>query len=392
MITRIIEQKIATLKDKFPILIITGPRQSGKTTLTKKSFPHYHYTNLENLDERDFAEVDPRRFLNSYADQGLIIDEAQKVPALFSYLQGIADKSQEMGRFILTGSQNFLLMEKITQSLAGRAAVLNLLPFSCEELRDTEYGNKAIDDLLFTGMYPPVYDRNISPADFFGNYLVTYIERDVRLLKNIGDLNTFRKFIMLCAGRIGQLLNFSALANEAGIDAKTAKSWLTILESSYVVFQLTPYYQSFNKRIVKQSKLYFFDTGLAVNLLGLKQASQLTQFYMRGNLFENYIISETMKYFYNRGVKPDIFFWRDNVGKEVDLIINTGIDFSAIEIKSGETINEGLFSGLRDFGKIADLPPERRFLIHGGDLEQSRQEARVVSWKNLDRLLGEIAP
>ena len=385
MIDRIIEKKIDELRGKFPVIMVTGPRQSGKTTLVKKCFPDHRYVNLENLDERAFAQNDPRKFLELKGNKGIVIDEVQRVPELFSYIQGFVDESGKMGEIILTGSQNFLLMESVTQSLAGRVAILNLLPFSLNELKDFT-GNNSSDWFLFNGMYPPVYDREIAPYDFFANYFSTYVERDVRLIKNIGDLNTFRRFVSLCAGRTGQLLNMSSLANETGVDAKTAKAWISVLENSYIIFLLQPYFKNFNKRTVKQPKLFFYDTGLLSYLLGIRSPEQLAQFYMRGNLFENFIISETMKYFMNRGKKADIFFWRDNSGNEVDLIVDHGTEFSSIEIKSAHTFIDRFADSLEKFSKISESKGKSA-VVYGGDTDQERSGFSVVSWRRLHNFL-----
>ena len=281
----------------FPVVSLTGPRQSGKTTLVKALFPDYAYVNLENLDDRAAAVDDPKGFLRVYQKDGVIIDEAQKVPELFSYLQGIVDNSRAMGKYILTGSHNFLLLENITQSLAGRVGVMHLLPFGFDELTATVITDETVlDQVIFSGMYPPLHDRKITPPDFYPSYLQTYIERDVRAIKNIGNLNTFTRFLQLCAGRIGQLLNLSSLGTEVGVDAKTVRSWLSILEASFVIFFLSPYYKNYNKRVVKQPKLYFYDTGVVCSLLGLNASSQLSNFYLRGSLFENFVIAESLKY------------------------------------------------------------------------------------------------
>ncbi|MGI6395229.1 MAG: ATP-binding protein [bacterium] len=385
MIDRIIEKKIDELREKFPVIMVTGPRQSGKTTLAKKCFPNHRYVNLENLDERAYAQNDPRKFLELKGNTGIVIDEVQRVPELFSYIQGFVDESGKMGEIILTGSQNFLLMESVTQSLAGRVAILNLLPFSLNELEHFA-NNNGTDWFLFTGMYPPVYDRGIAPYDFFANYFSTYVERDVRLIKNIGDLNAFRRFVSLCAGRAGQLLNMSSLANETGIDAKTAKAWISVLENSHILFLLQPYFRNFNKRTVKQPKLYFYDTGLLSYLLGIRSPEQLAQFYMRGSLFENFIISETVKHFANKGKKADIYFWRDSSGNEVDLIVDYGTEFSSIEIKSSHTFIDQFANSLKKFSKISGSKGKSA-IVYGGDFDQERSDFSLVSWRKIHNFL-----
>ena len=389
MIPRTLATHLRKMTTVFPIVSLTGPRQSGKTTLVKALFPEYVYTNLENLDDRAAAVEDPRGFLNAYRRKGTIIDEAQKVPELFSYLQGIVDESGEMGKYILTGSQNFLLLENITQSLAGRVAVTHLLPFGLDELRETVFTDETtLDQVLFSGLYPPLYDRKMEPPDFYPSYLQTYIERDVRAIKNIGNLNTFTRFLQLCAGRVGQLLNLSAIGNEVGIDAKTVRSWLSVLEASFVIFFLSPFYKNYNKRVVKQPKLYFYDTGLICALLGLQSAAQLSTFYLRGNLFENFVIAEYLKERIHRGKQPNAYFWRDNTGNEVNLLLNNGTTLLAAEIKSGQTITPDFFRNLARFRRYSGLPSECSYLVYGGDTAMKRKAAQVLSWRNMQRLHG----
>ena len=284
MIERTLTSKMIALARKFQVITLTGPRQSGKTTLVRAAFPALPYTSLEEPDIRQFALTDPRGFLSNYPN-GAILDEIQNVPELFSYIQGIVDNNSEI-QFILTGSSNFLLMEKISQTLAGRTAVLHLLPFSLKELEPSTW---HYENLIFKGQYPRIYDRTLAPTDFYPSYIQTYVERDVRLVTNIGNTNSFIQFTRLCAGRIGQLLNYSSLANDAGISPNTAKAWLSILESSYILYRLQPYHRNFNKRLVKSPKLYFYDTGLACSLLGIRDEDQVSLHYLKGSLFENLI-------------------------------------------------------------------------------------------------------
>ncbi len=323
MITRVISDKLKSLYRKFPVVSVVGPRQSGKTTLVKNVFPRLKYVSLEELDNREFALRDPRGFLSTY-DNGAIIDEAQRVPDLFSYIQTEVDKKDSPGQFILTGSQNILLHENVSQTLAGRVAILRLLPFSLEELKNTPYGSWQSDRYIYTGFYPRIYDKKINPADWYPNYIQTYVEKDVRLMKNISDLNTFQKFIKLCAGRTGQILNLSSLGNECGITHNTAKSWLSILEAGYIIFLLKPYHKNFNKRLIKMPKLYFYDTGLACFLLGIQNTSQLATHYLRGSLFESFVLSELIKERFNKGIEPNCYYWRDKTGNEIDCVIETG--------------------------------------------------------------------
>ncbi len=387
MIYRTLSKKIMSMIKAFPIITLTGPRQSGKTTLVRLLFPDYEYINLENLNDLHAVQEDPLRFLKTYSLKGVIIDEAQKLPELFSYLQGIVDESKQMGKFILTGSQNFLLLEKITQSLAGRVAVFHLMPFGLSELDKTGHTQKSLDTILFKGSYPVLYDRDINPQDYYPSYIQTYIERDVRNIKNIGSLSTFQRFIKLCAGRTGQLINFSSIGNELGINYKTVSSWISILEASFIIYLLKPHYKNFGKRLVKQSKLYFLDTGVLCSLLDIQSPEQLSSHYLRGNIFESYIIMEYIKMRYHTGLVPNAFFWRDNTGHEVDLLLEKGETFKVIEIKSGETINSDFFKGLNYFGNLSELSKENRFLIYGGSKNYNRTAAKVLSWKNF----GEIS-
>jgi len=345
MIPRSLGEKINALVKVFPVISLTGPRQSGKTTLVRALFPEYAYTNLENIDEREAAEEDPVRFLLMHARTGLIIDEAQKVPDLFSYLQGIVDESGQMGKFILTGSQNFLLLEKITQSLAGRAAVCHLMPFGLPELDGVGLLPDNLDRCMFYGGYPVLYDRKVDPTDYFPSYVQTYIDRDVRSIKNVGDLSTFRRFVKLCAGRVGQLLNLSSLGNELGINYKTVRSWISILEASFIIFLLTPHHKNFNKRLVKQPKLYFYDTGLLCSLLDIRSEKQLASHYLRGSIFESLVVSEYIKLRYHHGFQSNAFFWRNSTGHEIDLLIEDGEHVKAVEIKSAKLSRQIFLKG-----------------------------------------------
>ena len=388
MIERTLSKKLMSMTKGFPVITLTGPRQSGKTTLVRWLFPDYEYINLENLNDLHAVQEDPIRFLKTYVSTGVVIDEAQKLPELFSYLQGIVDESKEMGKFILTGSQNFLLLEKITQSLAGRVAIFHLMPFGLLELNQAGYTQASLNKILYTGSYPVLYDRNIQPQDYYPSYIQTYIERDVRSIKNIGNLSTFQRFIKLCAGRTGQLINFSSIGNELGINYKTVSSWISILEASFIIYLLKPYHKNFNKRLVKQTKLYFFDTGLLCSLLDIQTPVQLNSHYLRGNIFESFIISEYIKMCYHAGLVPNAFFWRDSTGHEIDLLLEEGENLKAIEIKSGETIHSNFFKGLEYFGNLSKTENKNRFLIYGGLKNYQRTMAKVLSWKNYDEIAG----
>lgn len=389
MIDRSLGKKIISMTKSFPVISLTGPRQSGKTTLVRALFPHYAYVNFENLNDRAAAEEDPIRFLKSHAGKGVVIDEAQKLPELFSYLQVVVDESGEMGRFILTGSQNFLLLEKISQSLAGRVAVLHLMPFAMNELDKAGLLAEEVDKLLFTGAYPVLYDRPVAAPDYYPSYIQTYIERDVRSIKNIGDLAAFQRFVRLCAGRTGQLLNLSGMGDEVGINYKTVSSWISILEASFIVFLLKPHYKNFNKRIVKQPKLYFFDTGLLCSLLDIQSPDQLRTHYLRGNIFETFVVAEYIKQRFHAGARSNAYFWRDNTGHEIDMLIEEASTFRAVEIKSGETLSSDFFKGLDFFRKISGLPSDNCFLIYGGTKDYARDSGRVIGWKQMARIFSE---
>lgn len=338
MIQRLLQTKLSELIQKYPIVTLTGPRQSGKSTLLRYSFPDYKYVSLEDPDIRLFATDDPRGFLSTYPDK-TIIDEAQRVPTLFSYIQTHTDKAGKEGMYLLAGSHNFLLMENINQSLAGRTAILKLLPFSHTEMKKGDILPCSIDEEIFKGNYPRLYDKNIAPSDYYPFYVQTYVERDVRLMKNIGDLSKFIRFIKLCAGRIGQLLNLSSLANECGVAVSTISAWISVLEASYLCYLLKPDYNNYAKRLVKTPKLYFYDTGLACSLLDIRTPEQVSTHFLRGGLFENMVINEFIKSSYNRGEEPSLTFWRDSTGNEVDLLQYVNGKQYAYEIKSGATFS-----------------------------------------------------
>ncbi|MEW6078534.1 MAG: ATP-binding protein [Thermodesulfobacteriota bacterium] len=388
MIDRALGKKIVSMAKKFPVVSLTGPRQSGKTTLARALFPQYAYVNLENLNDRAAAQEDPVRFLKAFAEKGVVIDEAQKLPELFSYLQVVADESGKMGRFILTGSQNFLLLENISQSLAGRVAVFHLMPFGLKELDQAGLLTSEVDNLLFAGTYPVLYDRQVAAPDYYPSYIQTYIERDVRSIKNIGDLAAFQRCVRLCAGRTGQLLNLSSLGDELGINYKTVSSWISILEASFIVFLLKPHYKNFNKRVVKQSKLYFFDTGLLCSLLDIQSPDQLRSHYLRGSIFETFVVAEYVKHRFHSGARSNAFFWRDSTGHEIDLLIEEGNTFRAVEIKSGETLASDFFKGLDFFSRISGLTADNCFLIYGGAKGYDRASGRVLGWKDMPRIFS----
>ena len=382
MIERALKTKLSESIKKYPVVTLTGPRQSGKSTLLRYSFPEYNYVSLEDPDMRLFASSDPRGFIATYADK-TIIDEAQRVPSLFSYLQTHTDREGREGMYLLAGSHNFLLMESIGQSLAGRTAVLKLLPFSHSEMRAGDILPQSVDMEIFKGAYPRVYDKNIFPTDFYPFYVQTYVERDLRLIKNIGDLNKFMLFIRLCAGRIGQLLNISSLANECGVAVSTISVWMSILEASYICYLLKPDYNNYSKRLVKTPKLYFYDTGLACSLLGITTPEQVSTHFLRGGLFENLVINEFIKKAYNNGKEPEIYFWRDSIGNEVDLIEYSDGGKYAYEIKSGATFLPDYFNGLGRFSKLSGLSAENCSVIYGGNESLRTSNGRVLAWQRM---------
>lgn len=382
MINRIAFSTAQRLARGFPVLAITGPRQSGKTTLARALFSDKPYVTLEDPEEREFAEADPRGFVARFPE-GAVFDEAQRCPGLFSYLQGVVDERRRMGEFILTGSQQFGLMSNIAQSLAGRAGLLQLLPFSLAELKEGGMLPATLDAAMYQGSYPPLYDRPVSPGDWFPNYVSTYVERDVRQLLAVRDLSLFQRFLKMCAARSGQLLNLSALAADCGISHVTAREWLTVLEASYIVYLLRPYHRNFGKRLVKMPKLYFLDTGLMAYLLGIRDADTLATHASRGALFETLVVSEWVKQEFNAGQPAELYFWRDSAGHEVDLLVPQGGQFTPVEIKSGATFNADWATALRKLSALfgdAALPPG---IVYGGDGQYEREGCRVVGWQAL---------
>lgn len=380
MINRDIEHVLYRLLQKYPAINITGPRQSGKTTLVKQLIGDYNYFSLENPDTRLFAKSDPRGFLSS-AGEKFILDEVQNVPELFSYLQEILDNSQEKGKIILLGSQSFLMNQHISQSLAGRVASLKLLPLSYAELKAANQNSQNIDNILFRGGYPRLHNDNIEPVHFFPHYIETYLQRDVRLLKNIENLSTFVRFIKLCAGRVGNILDLSSLSNDANISINTVKSWLSILEARYILFFLQPYSGNVNRRMIKSPKLYFFDTGLVCSLLNIEQEKQLNTFYLRGNIFENFIISELFKLRFNAGFPANYYFLRDAKGVEVDCVQELPDFVRFIEIKSSETLSHEHIKNIISLKKI--FPNSQDYVIYNGCEEPVYNNVKFINWQNI---------
>lgn len=379
MINRNVAKTIREQAEKYPIVAVTGPRQSGKTTLLQHLFPDYTYISMENPDNRAQAQADPNGFLKIYSEK-VILDEVQNVPHLFSYLQTKTDQDRIKGQYILSGSQHFPLMERITQSLAGRVALIRLLPFDFGEVKSAGLMSHEPSQAIFKGFFPAIYDWDIHPVRYFPNYVETYVERDVRSLINVKDLMLFRNFLKLCAGRIGQVLNLNSLANDCGITSPTAKAWLSILETSFITFLLPPYYRNFNKRLIKSPKLYFYDTGLACYLLGMKEAEQVESYFQKGSLFENLVIAELLKQYYHRGDLPQFYFWRDNVGNELDMLSEEFQSVDVWEMKYGATVNPDFFKGFQYLEKIEHLSIGKKTVVYGGDSPQLRHGVEVVSW------------
>lgn len=384
MLHREATQKIIQLSQSFKAVAITGARQTGKTTLVKSIFAHKTYTSLENPDIRNYAISDPRGFLAQYPD-GAILDEIQRVPELFSYLQEILDQSKTKGLFILTGSNNFLLQQSISQSLAGRVGYLNLLPFSVTELSSAGMLPEQDDELMIKGFYPAVYDQHIAPGDWCPNYIHTYIEKDVRQLKNITDLLVFERFVRLLAGRNAQELNNSALAVETGVDVKTIQSWIGILESSFIIYLLKPHHKNFNKTIVKRPKLYFYDTALVCYLLGIQNAAQLSLHHARGAIFESMVMTEILKKRIHRGEPINLYYWREKTGREIDLIVDHAGDLLPVEIKSGQTISPEFFRNMDYWCALSKV--KASVILYGGHQEQKRTDGKwVMNWRRVSEI------
>jgi len=378
VIERIAKIKLEQLAKTFKAVAVIGPRQSGKTTLVKTTFPDKKYISLENPDDRSFALEDPKGFLQNIPN-GAILDEIQRVPLLFSYLQEILDNSTKKGLFILTGSNNFLLQENISQTLAGRIGYLTLLPFSVSELKIELPDNKW----MLNGFYPPIYDQEIEPTDWYPNYIRTYIERDVRQIKNINDLGVFEKFIKILAGRTGQELNLNSICVEVGVDTKTIKSWIGILESSFVIYLLKSHHKNFNKTIVKRPKIYFYDVGLVCSLLGIKKISHLENNPFRGAIFETMVVSELIKQYTNKGIAPPLYYWRDKTGHEIDIIIDDYDSLVPIEIKTGQTITSNWFKNLSYWTHLSK--EENAYVLYAGEQKQKRSNSiTIVNWKDID--------
>lgn len=385
MIEREMAAELHSVAQQYPIVVLLGPRQSGKTTLVRETFTHKEYVNLEELDIRSYAQKDPRGFLAQYP-KGAIFDEIQHAPNLLSYLQVLVDERQLNGDFILTGSHQLEVHQAVTQSLAGRVAILNLLPLTIHELSGANI-EQSEDEYLFRGFYPRIYQHNLQPTKAYKNYHNTYVEWDVRQLINVKELSTFDKFITLCAGRIGQELNMNSLSNEVGVSSHTIKQWLSILEASFLIILLRPYYENLGKRVVKSPKLYFVDVGFAAYLLGITDMTQLTRDPLRGNLFENMVIMELIKYRYNKGWEANVYFYRDNQRNEVDVIYKYANELIPIEIKSAKTFNVEFTKGIDYFEKLVGQRCGAKTIIYAGDREMKIDNIHILNYKHAQQAI-----
>jgi predicted AAA+ superfamily ATPase len=389
MIKRELEGGVRELAGQFKAVAITGPRQSGKTTLARAIFADKAYVSLESPDERERATRDPRQFLGRFPE-GCVLDEVQRAPELFSYMQEELDQSAEPGRYILTGSQQFGMMEKITQSLAGRIGMVTLLPFSITELERGGYRGEGLNKVLWTGGYPPIFDQEIEPTLWLDAYITTYIERDVRQIVNIQDTLAFQRFLALCAGSVGQLFNASRIGNDCGLNHGTVAKWLSVLEASYIAYRLAPHHRNYRKRLVKTPKLYFWDTGLVCRLLGIEHPDQLATHPLRGAVFENWVVSELVKGRLNRLLRSNLYFWRNNTGMEVDVLAEKSGRLLPIEIKSGSTIGSDWTLGLKKWLELAGGDAIEPSLIYGGDTEWKVDEVEIIPWKRISRLANRL--
>lgn len=386
MIKRELKEELLQSAEGYPIVTITGPRQSGKTLLVRDTFSNFPYFNLEAPDFRLSVSDDPRSFLKQ-CKNGAIIDEIQNLPELLSYIQVIVDEPTFTGKFILTGSNQFSLLENINQSLAGRTAILKLLPFSFNELNKFKSKIDSFENQAFYGSYPAIFDRNILPTTYYHNYLETYIQRDIRKIINIKDLNLFTKFIKLCAGRVGSILNHNSLANDTGISVITVRNWLSILEASYIIYSLQPYFENIGKRLIKSPKLYFYDTGLLSYLLDIEKSSQIVRDPLRGAIFENMVISELIKYNYNRGVYKQLYFYRDSNGVELDIIFKCGNNLIGAEIKSSATYNKSFLKNIKKCVALFGNRLQKTFLIYNGDIKSNIQGTDILNYTSCNNIL-----
>lgn len=395
MIERHLATHLLELARHFPVVTLTGPRQSGKTTLVRALFDHLPYVSLERVDERNFALEDPLGFLARFPD-GAVLDEIQRAPDLPSYLQGLVDEDDRPGRWVLTGSENFTITARTAQSLAGRSALAHLLPLGWGELQGEEHGPRTLSEALWMGGYPALHGPRRPPLQWLSAYVVNYLERDVRQLLNVGDLSTFQVFVELAAGRVGNLLNLNSLARDAGVTQPTAKSWLSVLDASFLTFRLSPWHRNLGKRLVKTPKLYFWDTALVCYLLGIREPAHLERHPLRGAIFENWVVAEVLKAAHHAGKVPRAWFYRDHGGREVDLIFDGGAELWAIEAKSGATAPPRAFSTLQTFASLlATAEPQRGLRLtvaYGGETSQRRSPGQLLSWRDVPLVEGPQPP
>jgi len=384
MIPRILKAELLSQLKEYPVVTVLGPRQAGKTTLVQNALQDYEYVSLETPDLRQFALDDPKAFLNQYSSK-VIFDEIQRAPDLLSYIQGIVDTQKKNAQFVLTGSHQLELRAAISQSLAGRTGILHLLPLSISELNAANIHLESFHEYIFYGFLPRIYDQNQRPHIAYANYYQTYIERDVRQLINLKDAALFEKFMKLLAGRVGQLINYQSLSNDVGVDPKTIKEWLSILEASFVVFKLSPYYENFGKRVIKSPKYYFTDTGLLAYLLDIVKTSQLVRDPLIGNIFENLVILEAIKARYNKGLKPNLYFFRDSQGKEIDLLYKSGRELFGIEIKSSSSWNNSFKRALKQFSK-SNNPLIESYVVYSGEDREFSDGVKAINYKNVSEL------
>jgi len=380
MYRRSLEKKLTEALQYYDIVYVGGPRQSGKTTLARHLFPKLPYVNIEHPNEKARVENDPEYFLSQHT-AGLIIDEVQNIPELFSHLQVKVDDPDNEAKFILTGSQNFLLMAQITQSLAGRVAIFNLLPLDHEELILADIGSESLDDFAFRGGYPALFERKTPRSMFFPSYIQSYLERDVRQLKNIGDLGLFNRFLELIAGRAAQLLNYSSLSNDLGVAVNTVKSWITVLEASWIIFRLPPFHKNYRKRIVKSTKLYFYDTGLLCYLLQIHSSDQLRQHFAYGSIIENSLIADLRKYRLHKGIFRGMYFYRDSNGREIDLLIDQGVKILAIEIKASHSYGIHQMKNLHYWQDLTNSDSADSYLLYAGSSEYRSRSGLFAPWQ-----------
>jgi len=390
LIKRELEGQLREVATQFNVVALLGPRQSGKTTLVQMVFPNHAYISLEDFDVRTRALADPRSFLAEYpTTSGIILDEIQNAPILLSYIQTIVDKEKKKGFFVITGSQNILVHEAVTQTLAGRIALLTLLPLSISELHTAGLLPDKIETAVCKGAYPQIYMEDVSATRLYGNYILTYVERDVRQMRNISNLETFQRFIRLCAGRIGQVVNLESLGNDCGINHSTVSAWLSLLEASYIIFSLYPYYKNFGKRLVKSPKLYFVDTGLACSLLNIKSDQELDAHYLRGGLIESFIISDIRKQRYNQDQQPNMYFWRDHTGNEIDCILDE-LHPIPVEIKAGKTVATDFFKAFDNWNTLTKSPQKQNYVVYGGNEVQNWSQATILGWKDAGNIIKRI--